>query len=141
MRDAKRALGAKTAHATRLKGATARSVRRFLGAAFPRGSCAFQADAAPSGVSPHGVIFVPHFMRERNGRVSAPLALRNLRTETALFQQGLRGFQGIFFSAGTRLGGEDIPVFVRKAEELPATLKKSPAESSFFTNKGRTSRP
>ena len=59
MRAAERALGANSAHAPRLKGATVRSVRRFLGSAFPRGSCAFQAhvlfaDAAPSGVAAWG---------------------------------------------------------------------------------------
>ena len=133
MRDAKRALGAKTAHATRLKGATARSVRRFLGAAFPRGSCAFQARVLlrtlPQAASPHGVIFVPHFMRERNGGYAFPLALEEPRTETALFQQGLRGFQGIFFSAGTRLGGEDIPGFARAAGAyFPVRRRDAPRE-------------
>ena len=71
MRAATRALGGNPAHATRLKGATARRVRR-LAARRSRGAVAlfkrvFYALAAPSGVSPHGVIFVPHFMREHGG--------------------------------------------------------------------------
>ena len=68
MRAATRALGGTSAHRTRLKGATARRVRRFPGTTFPRGSCAFQARVfartLPQAAAPHGVIFVPHFMRE-----------------------------------------------------------------------------
>ena len=67
MRAAKRALGERSAYRARLKGATARSVRRSR-----RGSCAFQARVlfvcpSPKQLPPHGVILVPHFMRIPRG--------------------------------------------------------------------------
>ena len=43
MRDAKRALGGRSAHRARLKGATARSIRRLAARRSRGGSCAFQA--------------------------------------------------------------------------------------------------
>ena len=116
------------------------------GTPFPRGSCAFQARVLHARCPKRRFAAWGYFCaafhagthvygrRRRRSRTSP-------RTGTTLFQQGLRGFQGIFFSAGTRLGGEDIPVFVRKAEELPATLRKISGGTLFLTRRGRTSRP
>ena len=104
MRDAKRALGGTSAHRPRLKGATARRVRRFLGAAFPQGSCAFQArvlfeDAAPSGVSPHGVIFVPHFMRDET-EDTCPACPRKTADGNRSFSTGIAGISRDFLFGG-----------------------------------------
>ncbi len=109
MRAAKRALGEQPAHAPRLKGATSRSVRRFLGAAFPRGSCAFQARvglrAQPQAASPHGVISVSHFMRERASGAKrdlpeatwlhASLTCRFSKSVCTNFLLGKRSFQSL----------------------------------------------
>ena len=109
MRAAKRALGGQPAHAPRLKGATSRSVRRFLGAAFPRGSCAFQSRALlraqPQAASPHGVISVPHFMRERASGAKrdlpeatwlhASLTCRFSKSVCTNFLLGKRSFQSL----------------------------------------------
>ena len=61
MRDAKRALGECSAHRPRLKGATFATFR-FRGAVAPFRRAVFSFPA-PSGVPPHGVIFVPRFTR------------------------------------------------------------------------------
>ena len=70
MRAAKRALGERSPHRARLKGATSRSVRP-LAARRSRGTVALFkrvfSEAPPQAASPHGVIFVPHFMREHGG--------------------------------------------------------------------------
>ena len=55
MRAAKRALGERSTHRPRLKGATSRDVRRGLASVpFPRGSCAFQAHAGWRTLPPSG---------------------------------------------------------------------------------------
>ena len=68
MRDAKRALGECSAHRPRLKGATFATFR-FRGAVAPFRRAVFSFPA-PSGVPPHGVIFVPRFTRSRCGNAS-----------------------------------------------------------------------
>ena len=82
MRDAKRALGERSPHRARLKGATSRGVRP-LAARRSRGAVALFkrvfSEAQPQAASPHGVIFVPHFMREHGGRRHSCLRSRGGR--------------------------------------------------------------